>query len=555
MAENNELQFVSAIDEMQREIDALRLNGETLIAQLKNENSNVKRNKQLDVDTKETILNKNKESILAAKEVAAQNAGELKEKIAELSNFAKGNYNDVIKEKKAKYKAENAEAKAVYLAGVKAAKEKYQAALAEAKAKKASIDTSDKEAVIDYKNSLKDIKNAYVIEVKECKNKYKEIIDAHKDDVHYLELEKYKALNDAYNKKLPIIDKVTQKIENKVYNFNVNSFLLNNGLYITIILLLLVAVIFYAAKYNGFLLNQSSILLILNQVSPKIFLALGVAGLIVLAGTDLSVGRLVGLGAVVTGMLVTTTGETSLKILGNTISFAGIPLAVRVIMGILLSVILCVAGSSLAGFFTAKFKMHPFISTLATQLMTFGILAYITGNSFTGSPDDTVKNIFAGNIGGFPVMIIYAVIGIAVMWFIWNKTKFGKNMFAVGGNAEAATVSGISVFWTTLFVFMLAGVYYGIGSSIYGIYTGNVRAQTGQGMELDAIAACVVGGVSFSGGVGKISGVVIGAILFQTISVVLPLIGINDANFQLAIKGFIILAAVTLDCAKYLKKK
>ena len=280
-----------------------------------------------------------------------------------------------------------------------------------------------------------------------------------------------------------------------------------------------------------------------------------VAGLIVLAGTDLSVGRLVGLGAVVTGMLVTTTGETSLKILGNTISFAGIPLAVRVIMGILLSVFLCVAVSSLAGFFTAKFKMHPFISTLATQLMTFGILAYITGNSFTGSPDDTVKNIFAGNIGGFPVMIIYAVIGIAVMWFIWNKTKFGKNMFAVGGNAEAATVSGISVFWTTLFVFMLAGVYYGIGSSIYGIYTGNVRAQTGQGMELDAIAACVVGGVSFSGGVGKISGVVIGAILFQTISVVLPLIGINDANFQLAIKGFIILAAVTLDCAKYLKKK
>lgn len=106
-----------------------------------------------------------------------------------------------------------------------------------------------------------------------------------------------------------------------------------------------------------------------------------------------------------------------------------------------------------------------------------------------------------------------------------------------------------------MMVFILAGIYYGIGGSIYGIYTGNVRSQVGQGMEADAIAACVVGGVSFSGGVGKISGVVIGAIIFQAIVVVLPIIGITDANYQLAIKGVIILAAVTLDCVKYLKKK
>ena len=152
-------------------------------------------------------------------------------------------------------------------------------------------------------------------------------------------------------------------------------------------------------------------------------------------------------------------------------------------------------------------------------------------------------------------MIIWAAIGIAIMWFIWNKTKFGKNMFAVGGNAEAAAVSGINVFKVTMMVFILAGIYYGIGGSMYGIYTGNVRAQTGQGMEADAIAACVVGGVSFSGGVGKISGIVIGALIFQAIVVVLPMVGITDANFQLAIKGVIILAAVTLDCVKYLKKK
>ena len=152
-------------------------------------------------------------------------------------------------------------------------------------------------------------------------------------------------------------------------------------------------------------------------------------------------------------------------------------------------------------------------------------------------------------------MIFWAIIGIAVRWVIWNKTKFGKNRFAVGGNPEAAAVSGINVFKVTLGVFILAGIYYGIGGSIFAIYSGNVRARTGQGRENDAIAACVVGGVSFSGGVGKISGVVIGALIFQAICVILPMIGITDANYQLAIKGVIILAAVTLDCIKYLKKK
>ena len=191
--------------------------------------------------------------------------------------------------------------------------------------------------------------------------------------------------------------------------------------------------------------------------------------------------------------------------------------------------------------------------------MIFGGMVLLTDNGYTGMPDNNVIKNLTGRIGGgitgFPIMIIYAVVLVAVMWFIWNKTKFGKNMFAVGGNPEAAAVSGINVFWTTMGVFLMAGILYGLGSSIFGIYSTSVKAQNGQGMESDAIAACVVGGVSFSGGVGTIHGVVIGTLLFQAIAYILPFIGIGDSNAQLFIKGLIILIAVTFDCAKFLKKK
>ena len=199
-----------------------------------------------------------------------------------------------------------------------------------------------------------------------------------------------------------------------------------DGLYLAIIALLVVAIIYYASTSGRFLLDMNVILLTLQQAAPKMFLALGVGGLIVLAGTDLSVGRLVGLVCVLTCMLSTTTGTTTLTFFGNNPDFSAMPLGLRVLFGFLLSLVFCVAITSIAGFFSAKFKMHPFISTLATQLMTYGLLAGITNSSYTGGIDPTVQRIFSGNIGssGFNVMIIYAIIGIAVMWFIWNKTKW-----------------------------------------------------------------------------------------------------------------------------------
>ncbi|MCQ2796305.1 MAG: galactoside ABC transporter permease, partial [Bacilli bacterium] len=206
-----------------------------------------------------------------------------------------------------------------------------------------------------------------------------------------------------------------------------------------------------------------------------------------------------------------------------------------------------------AGFFTAKFKMHPFISTLAVQLISYGFFQIFWSATSSFTPDSGILEILRGGTSSF-LLIVYAAIAILIVWFIWNKTKFGKHMYAVGGNQEAATVSGISPFKITMLAFVMAGILYGIGGFVQAIQTGTGNFNSGYGTETDAIAACVIGGISFSGGVGKVGGAVIGAIILGFLTYAFAYIGVNS-NLQLLIKGVIILVAVALDCVKYLRKK
>ena len=216
------------------------------------------------------------------------------------------------------------------------------------------------------------------------------------------------------------------------------------------------------------------------------------------------------------------------------------------------------------GFFVAKFKLHPFIVTLSTQLIVFGtVLMYLmiggnNGQTLSGL-DASYTSFITGTlftIGGvaIPKYVLYSVILTAIMWIIWNKTKFGKNMFAVGSNEEAARVSGVNVFMTILMVFVLAGVMYGITGFIEGARIASCSANTGLNYECDAIAACVIGGVSFVGGTGKISGIVIGVLLLQIIFAGLNFLSVS-ANMLYIIKGVIILVACAIDMRKYLARR
>ena len=335
---------------------------------------------------------------------------------------------------------------------------------------------------------------------------------------------------------------------------------LNNGLYI----IMLVFVVYTAVNNSNFL-STSSIINLITLVAASLPMALGVAGCIVLTGTDLSGGRVIGLTAAVSGALLQSAG-VSKRVLSE---FSTTP-----VVAVLIVVLIGAAIGLVNGFFVAKFSLHPFIVTLATQLITYSlILNFFQVNGNNGAPisglSDEYKQAVSypllrltigENAAGKPITIaipmyvLYAVILTVVMWFVWNKTTFGKNMFAVGSNIEAARVSGVNVFWTTTLVHTLAGAMYGFTGFIEGARVGSIAADTGLSTETDAIAACVIGGVSFVGGTGSIGGVVLGVFVLRIIFVALTMLGINP-NLQYLIKGAIILVAVALDMRKYLTKK
>lgn len=159
-------------------------------------------------------------------------------------------------------------------------------------------------------------------------------------------------------------------------------------------------------------------------------------------------------------------------------------------------------------------------------------------------------------LGSFRLSYItfYAAIAVFFVWILWNKTRFGKNIFAIGGNPEAAKVSGVNVALNLLMIYALSGVFYAFGGLLEAGRIGSATNNLGFMYELDAIAACVVGGVSFSGGVGTVLGVVTGVIIFTVINYGLTYIGVNP-YWQYIIKGAIIIFAVALDSLKYARKK
>ena len=404
---------------------------------------------------------------------------------------------------------------------------------------------------------IKDEKYVQKNRLFDAKMKLAQDIQETKDRRHAAFDHKYHLIDMLRMSKFTFGETMAQRVENYKYTFNRRDFLLRNGLYIAIIVIFAALCVITPVVKGTPLLTASNILNILSQASPRMFLALGVAGLILLAGTDLSIGRMVGMG-MTAATIVMHNGPNTGGVFGHVFDFSGLPVLVRVFLALVVCVVLCTVFTTIAGFFTAKFKMHPFISTMATMLVIFGLVTYSTKGTSFGAIDSTIPNMIIPRIkvlGNFPTIILWAVAAVIVVWFIWNKTTFGKNIYAVGGNPEAASVSGISVFWVTVGAFVMAGVLYGFGSWLECIrMMGSGSAAYGQGWEMDAIAACVVGGVSFTGGIGKISGCVVGVFIFTALTYSLTVLGI-DANLQFVFSGIIILVAVMLDCLKYVQKK
>lgn len=290
---------------------------------------------------------------------------------------------------------------------------------------------------------------------------------------------------------------------------------------------------------------------ILVQSSTRIIIALGACFAILTAGADLSAGRVVGFAAVISASMLQASSYTA-KFYP---SLGQIPMIVPIIAGIFAGAMV----GLLNGFIVSRFEVPPFIATLGTMVIVYGTNSiYFNLPPNKSQPIGGLRNDFStlgtGSFLGIPYVIIIAIIVALIIYVVLNKTKLGKDVYAIGGNREAATVSGINVRRTLLIIYVIAGVLYGIAGVLEAARTGGATNNYGAGYELDAIAACVVGGWSVSGGVGTVPGIIVGVLIFSVINYGLTFIGI-DPNYQQIIKGAIIISAVAVDIRKYIRQK
>ena len=537
-----EAQLLAPIDEhvgaIQEKINALRLNGTDKVLDIQNSLENLKRDRIYTAEEKQKRAAELKKELEKAKEVEAKNKAEVAKLIAEAESYLKANYGAYYQAVVASCAEENVRAQERYKEAVEQLEREHQETVA-----KLSDQQELKDEKYVHKNRLFDAKMSLLKEKQNIKDRRHAAFD-----------HKYHLIDLLRMSKFTVGESMSQKAENYRYTFNRRDFFLRNGLYIAIIIIFIGLCIATPMIKGVPLLTVNNVLNILSQASPRMFLALGVAGLILLAGTDLSIGRMVGMG-MTAATIIMHNGPNTGSVFGKVFDFTGMPILGRVFLALVICIVLCTIFTTIAGFFTAKFKMHPFISTMANMLVIFGLVTYSTKGVSFGGIDGNIPAMIIPKLGKFPTIILWAAAAVIVVWFIWNKTTFGKNLYAVGGNPEAASVSGISVFKVTVGAFIMAGVLYGFGSWLECIrMIGSGSAAYGQGWEMDAIAACVVGGISFTGGIGKISGVVVGVFIFTALTYSLTTLGI-DTNLQFVFSGIIILVAVMLDCLKYVQKK
>lgn len=326
------------------------------------------------------------------------------------------------------------------------------------------------------------------------------------------------------------------------------DFLKQNAIYFVLLILLVVIIV-----QDPSFLSLRNFSNILTQSSVRLIIALGVAGLLVTQGTDLSAGRQVGLAAVVAATMLQAMDNMN-RVFPD---LGEIPIPVVILT-------VCAIGAVIGlinGLVIAYLNVTPFIATMGTMIIVYGInsLYYdAVGSSPIAGFNESFSEFAQGffRIGGFKLsyITIYATLASILVWVMWNKTRFGKNIFAIGGNPEAAKVSGVNVARNLVVIYMIAGMFYGFGGMLEAGRIGSATNNLGFMYEMDAIAACVVGGVSFAGGVGTVIGVVTGVLIFTVINYGLTYIGVNP-YWQYIIKGSIIVLAVAIDSLKYAKKK
>lgn len=286
---------------------------------------------------------------------------------------------------------------------------------------------------------------------------------------------------------------------------------------------------------------------IITQSAVKMICALGLMFPLLIGGTDLAGGRQVGLAAVIVASM-SQMADYSNRFWPN---LPNLPIIIPIIVAIAIVAVIGAAN----GFMVSRLKMAPFIATFGMSTIVYGInCLYFAKKPNNSQPIGGIREElrFLSSyklFGQISLLVVIAVAAVIIVWFVLNKTVFGKNIYIVGGNSDAAKVSGVNVNKVIMYVFIIESCLVGLAGIMEVARTGGANSSYGNAYEFDAISSCVVGGISLSGGIGKVSGAVIGVIIFTFISYGLAFIGVNS-NWQLIIKGLIICSAVALDMRK-----
>lgn len=273
--------------------------------------------------------------------------------------------------------------------------------------------------------------------------------------------------------------------------------------------------------------SGANMLNVATQVSINAMIAYGMCLAITTEGIDLSVGAQLALVSCILGQLITVK-EMSVG------------------LACVIAILVSTGWGFINGVLISKFNMFPFVVTLSTQLIIRGLAQVISGGQAVSLTSQAFKDIYSGKLLGIPLPIVILVIVTVIMYFMLHWTKFGRYVFAVGGNMQAAIASGVSVFWTKTMTYTISGLLAGIAGIIFTAKTGSAQSNIGVGYETDAVAACVLGGTSFAGGIATIPGVFMGIFIIGFIYNGMNLIGI-ESYYQSMTKGAVIIGAVLLD--------
>lgn len=310
--------------------------------------------------------------------------------------------------------------------------------------------------------------------------------------------------------------------------------------------IVIVAVVVGIIKPN--FISEANFRNLLSNTAVRFIIAVGVSGCLITKGTDLSAGRVAGLAACLASIFLQRMDYS-----GKFYPEMGDLPIILVLVGVMG---VCGLIGAINGSVVSYFKVPPFIATLGMQTLVYGVCLVYTGAKPIGALRADYTGIATGFVGNriFSYIAIIALVVGGLMWFLYNKTRHGKYMYAIGGNENAAEVAGVNCNKTKILIYMLAACLYGLCGFLMAAKSGGANVNTAQGYELEAIAGCTIGGVSVNGGVGKISGILVGVLVFELLKIALQFLGV-ESSYTYIVQGLVIIVAVALDLRKYLARK